>query len=92
MVAKKYQNPSGGLNEAGRKYFSLDHNWTDDHIKSKISGWEKQKKGFTCSDPLLEPHCMKALCVKRKYGVLSGEKENYPTLNNLQKINYIYIR
>ena len=21
MVAKKYQNPSGGLNEAGRKYF-----------------------------------------------------------------------
>jgi hypothetical protein len=22
MVAKKYQNPSGGLNEAGRKYFN----------------------------------------------------------------------
>ena len=21
MVAKKYQNPSGGLNEAGRRYF-----------------------------------------------------------------------
>ena len=21
MVAKKYQNPAGGLNEAGRKYF-----------------------------------------------------------------------
>ena len=21
MVAKKYQNPTGGLNEAGRKYF-----------------------------------------------------------------------
>ena len=21
MVAKKYQNPSGGLNEAGRKFF-----------------------------------------------------------------------
>jgi hypothetical protein len=30
---------------------------------------------------------MKALCMKRKYGVLSGEKENYPTLSNLQKIN-----
>ena len=30
---------------------------------------------------------MKALCTKRKYGVLSGEKENYPTLSNLQKIN-----
>ena len=22
MVAKKYQNPSGGLNEAGRKYYN----------------------------------------------------------------------
>ncbi len=73
--------------QAGRKYFSFDEHWTDDHIKSKIKSWEKQKKGFTCSDPLLEPHCMKALCTKRKYGVLSGEKENYPTLSNLQKIN-----
>jgi len=36
---------------------------------------------------LLEPNCMKALCVKRKFGVLSGEKANYPTLSNLQKIN-----
>ena len=73
--------------KAGRDYFKFDENWTDDHIKSKIKSWEKQKKGFTCSDPLLEPHCMKALCTKRKYGVLSGEKENYPTLSNLQKIN-----
>src|SRR5210317_971486 len=73
--------------KAGRDYFKFDENWTDDHIKSKIKSWEKQKKGFTCSDPLLEPHCMKALCMKRKYGVLSGEKENYPTLSNLQKIN-----
>jgi len=73
--------------EAAHNYFTFSKHWTDDYIKSKIKNWEKQKKGFTCSDPLLEPHCMKALCTKRKYGVLSGEKENYPTLNNLQKIN-----
>ena len=73
--------------EAAHNYFSFSKHWTDDYIKSKIKNWEKQKKGFTCSDPLLEPNCMKALCVKRKFGVLSGEKENYPTLNNLQKIN-----
>ena len=73
--------------QAGRKYFSFDEHWTDDHIKSKIKNWEKQKKGFTCTDPLLEPNCMKALCVKRKFGVLAGEKTNYPTLSNLQKIN-----
>ena len=73
--------------QAGRKYFSFDEHWTDDHIKSKIKNWEKQKKGFTCTDPLLEPNCMKALCVKRKFGVLAGEKTNYPALSNLQKIN-----
>ena len=73
--------------KAGRDYFKFDENWTDDHIKSKIKNWEKQKKGFTCTDPLLEPNCMKALCVKRKFGVLAGEKTNYPTLSNLQKIN-----
>tara|TARA_R110001583_G_scaffold30745_4_gene105882 strand:+ start:1730 stop:3364 length:1635 start_codon:yes stop_codon:yes gene_type:complete len=73
--------------QAGRKYFSFDEHWTDDHIKQKIKNWEKQKKGFTCTDPLLEPNCMKALCIKRKFGVLSGEKANYPTLSNLQKIN-----
>jgi hypothetical protein len=74
--------------QAGRRYFSFDEHWTDDHIKSKISSWEKQNKGFTCTDPLLEPNCMKAVCAKRKFGVLSGEKANYPTLSNLQKINY----
>jgi len=74
--------------QAGRKYFSFDEHWTDDHIKSKISSWEKQKKGFTCSDPLLEPNCMKAVCSKRKFGVLSDGKPNYPSLSNLQKINY----
>jgi hypothetical protein len=73
--------------KAGRDYFKFDEHWTDDHIKSKIKSWEKQEKGFTCSDPLLQPHCMKALCMKRKFGVLAGEKANYPPLSNLQKIN-----
>ena len=74
--------------QAGRKYFSFDEHWTDDHIKSKIKNWEKQKKGFTCTDPLLAPNCMKALCTKRPYGVLSDGKPNFPELSNLQKINY----
>ena len=30
--------------QAGRKYFTFDEHWTDDHIKSKIKNWEKQKK------------------------------------------------
>ena len=89
MAKKKYPDTwKKMVLQAGRKYFTFDEHWTDTHIESKIKNWEKQKKGFTCSDPLLEPNCMKALCMKRKYGVLSGEKENYPTLSNLQKINY----
>src|SRR5210317_784236 len=74
--------------QAGRKYFSFDEHWTDDHIKKKISSWEKQNKGFTCSDPLVADVCMKAVCVKRKHGVLSDNKPSYPVLSNLQKINY----
>jgi hypothetical protein len=91
MAKKKYPGEDTWkkmIVQAGRKYFTFDEHWTDTHIEKKIGSWEKQKKGFTCSDPLLEPNCMKALCMKRKYGVLSGEKENYPTLSNLQKINY----
>ena len=74
--------------QAGRKYFTFDEHWTDDHIKSKIGSWEKQKKGFTCSDQLLTGACMKAVCVKRKFGILSDGKPNFPELSNLQKINY----
>ena len=39
MVAKKYQNPSGGLNAAGRRYYkSKGHN-----LKRPVTG--KVKKG-----------------------------------------------
>ena len=40
MVAKKYQNPSGGLNEAGRKYFK---NKTGANLKRPVTG--KAPKG-----------------------------------------------
>ena len=85
---KKYSDWGKKVLEAGRNYFTMDMQWTDDHIKKKISSWEKQNKGYTCSDPLLQPNCMKAVCVKRKYGILSDGKSNFPELSNLQKINY----
>ena len=31
MVAKKYQNPSGGLNAAGRAYFKRKEEQTSNH-------------------------------------------------------------
>ena len=39
MVAKKYQNPSGGLNAAGRRYFkSKGHN-----LKRPVTGKVKEE-------------------------------------------------
>ena len=40
MVAKKYQNPSGGLNEAGRRYFKRT---TGANLKRPVTG--KAPKG-----------------------------------------------
>ena len=88
FAKKKYSDWEKKVLEAGRNYFTMDMQWTDDHIKKKISSWEKQKKGYTCSDPLLQPNCMKAVCVKRKHGILSDGKPDFPELSNLQKINY----
>ena len=40
MVAKKYQNPSGGLNEAGRKFFKRTQG---SNLKRPVTG--KVKRG-----------------------------------------------
>ena len=40
MVAKKYQNPKGGLNEAGRKYFKKK---TGANLKKPVSKEEAEK-------------------------------------------------
>ena len=40
MVAKRYQNPSGGLNAAGRRYFKRK---TGENLKRPVTG--KVKRG-----------------------------------------------
>lgn len=40
MVAKKYQNPKGGLNEAGRKYFKKKDG---SNLKKPVSAKEASK-------------------------------------------------
>ena len=39
MVAKKYQNPTGGLNEAGRKYFKRTQG---SNLKRPVTGRVKR--------------------------------------------------
>jgi len=41
MVAKKYQNPSGGLNSAGRRYYNSQGMNLKAPTKSKTSGRRK---------------------------------------------------
>ena len=42
MVAKKYQNPSGGLNEAGRKYFKRTTGANLKRPSKKVKGNRKK--------------------------------------------------
>jgi len=89
FAKKKYpDNWKDKIVEAARNYFKFDSKWTDDHVKFKIKGWDKETKGYQCNGELLQPHCIKSVCVKRKHGVLSDGKAVWPRLYALQKINY----
>jgi hypothetical protein len=70
------------------KYFDETHGnaWTDQKLKSKLRSWAKSEKGYTCTQEPLWSFCKKGICVKKKFGVLSGSKGSYPILTNLRKI------
>ena len=86
---KKYSDDwKNKVLQAGRNYFEFNQTWTDDHIKMKIKNWEKQEKGHTCSDELLSPVCVKSECVKRKFGIISDKKIDWPLMTNLIKVDF----
>ena len=89
LVKMKYPDTwEDKVKNAPVKYFEEIHGnaWTDQKLKAKIKSWTKTEKGYTCNqDPLFE-HCKKGICVKKKFGVLSGSKGSYPALTNLRKI------
>src|SRR5210317_485007 len=89
MAKKKYPDNWGKMVlKAGRNYFEFDQIWTDDYIEKKIKHWEKQEKGHTCHDALLAPVCIKSECVKRKFGIISDKKINWPLMTNLIKVDF----
>ena len=89
LVKMKYPDTwEDKVKNAPVKYFEEIHGnaRTDQKLKAKIKSWAKTEKGYTCNqDPLFE-HCKKGICVKKKFGVLSGSKGSYPALTNLRKI------
>ena len=89
FAKKKYKdNWKDKIVEAARNYFKFDSKWTDDHVKTKIKSWDKETKGYQCNGELLSPVCVKPVCLKRKYGILSDDKPLWPRMFALQKINY----
>ena len=89
FAKKKYSDDwKNKVLQAGRNYFEFNQTWTDDHIKMKIKNWEKAEKGHTCSDELLAPVCVKSECVKRKFGIISDKKIDWPLMTNLIKVDF----
>ena len=89
FAKKKYPDNWGKMVlKAGRNYFEFDEIWTDDHIEKKIKHWEKQNKGYGCTDDLLAPVCIKSECIKRKFGIISDRKISWPRLTNLVKVDF----
>ena len=89
FAKKKYSDDwKNKVLQAGRNYFEFNQTWTDDHIKMKIKNWEKQEKGHTCNDELLAPVCVKSECVKRKFGIISDKKIDWPLMTNLIKVDF----
>src|SRR5210317_267558 len=89
FAKKKYSDDwKNKVLQAGRNYFEFNATWTDDHIKMKIKQWEKETKGHTCTDELLAPVCVKSECVKRKFGIISDRKIDWPLMTNLIKVDF----
>jgi hypothetical protein len=89
FAKKKYSDDwKNKVIEAGRNYFEFNATWTDDHIKMKIKQWDKETKGHTCTDELLAPVCVKSECVKRRFGIISDKKIDWPLMTNLIKVDF----
>jgi len=71
------------VNEAN-KYFTEP--WPLKKILDKTSSWDKDTAGHTCNDEILEPKCIKHVCVKRTYGVASDPTSVFPLISGLQII------
>jgi len=90
FVKMKYEDTwKQKVKNAPVKYFAeQDANaWDDKLLNAKVRSWARSFKGYTCTQSPISDHCKKGICVKKKFGVLSGSKGTYPELTNLKKID-----
>ena len=92
MVAKKYQNPKGGLNEAGRKHFERKDGG---NLKSPLkSGTSPRRVSFACrfagmKGPMKDSKgrpTRKALALKKwGFGSVAAARSFAKPIKNLDK-------
>lgn len=91
MVFSKKKYPDDWekkVEAAARKYFEYSPEWDDNRVKLKIRSWKKETKGHTCTEDPIVNHCVKSVCVRRKFGIASDKKKTWPMLSNLVKYDY----
>jgi hypothetical protein len=84
FAKKKYKEDWPDKVNQANKYFAVP--WPLKKINDKIRAWTKDTAGHTCNDEILEPKCMKHVCVKRKFGIKSDVTTIFPLISGLQKI------
>ena len=90
LVKMKYpDNWQQKIKNAPVKFFEERHAnaWDDKTLNAKLRSWSKSEKGYTCTQDPINAFCTKGICVKQKFGVLSGSKGSYPVITNLRKID-----
>ena len=84
FAKKKYKEQWPDKVMEANKYFAQP--WSLKEINDKIKAWSKDTAGHTCNDEILEPKCIKHVCVKRAYGVASDPTSVFPLISGLQII------
>ena len=87
FAKKKYKDKWQDKVSAANYSYLIDP-WDKAHLDKKIKAWDKDTAGHTCNDEIIGPQCMKHICVKRAFGVVSDATKAFPLISGLQILYY----
>jgi len=76
------------VDRASEEYMQYDRVWDKGKVQQKIKSWQKETAGHTCGEEPIVNKCFKSECIKRKFGIRSDLKKNWPMLTALERIDY----
>ena len=88
VFAKKKYKDKWQDKVSAANYSYLTDPWDKSHLDKKIKAWDKDTAGHTCNDEIIGPQCMKHICVKRAFGVVSDATKAFPLISGLQILYY----